>query len=97
MTGLNVMVTEELSIILQIVYHLSTDVRLVGLDEVGVITRWLTLQDVAVVEQDEVLAILIAQLVDIGAHARHRTLHRTALYEVVREEGSMDIARLQKT
>ena len=65
MACLYVVIAERLGIVFQIVDNLSGNVRTVGLHVVGVVARRLTLQDVAVLQQDEVSAIAATLLFDV--------------------------------
>ena len=84
--GFHIVVADRLRVIAEIVDDLCGDVRLCGVDEIGVVAHGLSLEDVAVVEEQHVLAILFTQFVHIAAHARHASGFRFAVEQVVGEE-----------
>ena len=96
MPRLDIVVAEGLSVVAEVVYDLGGHVGAVGLHVVVVVAGGLSLQYVAVVQQDEVLAVLCALLLDVGTDACHRTLHGAALDEVVGEEDSVHVGGLNE-
>ena len=94
MPRFDVVVAHRLRIILHVVHHRCGQVGHGGLNEIAIITRGLTLKNVAVVEQDNVLAILLAHFVYIRTHSGQRTFLVAAVDKVVRKEASVYVARL---
>ena len=68
MTGLNVVITKGLCVILQVVDHICRHVAFVGGDVVVIVASWLTLQDVAVLQQDQVVLVAQSEGVHVGGH-----------------------------
>ena len=91
MSRLYVVVAKVLGVVLQVVDNLCGNIRRVSLNIVGIVARGLSLQDVAVVQQDDVVAVALALTLEVGADSCHRTRHRTAFSKVVWEEGTMDV------
>jgi hypothetical protein len=84
--GLHVVVADALRVVSQIVYHLGPDVVTERVEIVGVVRNRLSLQDVTVLEQDEVLAVCGSLSFEIAAHACHRSGHWFPVDEIVWEK-----------
>ena len=97
MTCLYVVIAESLRVVFQVIHHLSSDVRQVGLHVVGVVAGRLSLQDVPILQENQVVAKCLPLSIKICTHACHTATHRFALYEVIGEEGSMYVGRLNQT
>ena len=91
MTCLYVVVAKGLGVVLQVVDNLCGDIRLVSLDKISLVAGGLSLQNVAILQQDDVVAIALALALEVGADTCHCPLHGTALGEVVRKESSVHI------
>ena len=91
MTRFHIVVAEGLGIVLQVVDDLCSDVGFVSLDVVGIIAGGLSLQNVAIVQQNQAVAVGLALALEVGADTRHRSLHRAALREVIWEESPVDV------
>ena len=95
MPRLDVVVAKCLSIVVHVVHHLCRNVLVsVAHDVVRPVARRLPLQDVAVVNKQQAVAILPAQTVDIRVDAGERALQRLSLDEIIREEVPVDVACL---
>ena len=94
MTGLNVVVAEGGGVVAHVVDYRGSDVLFVGSHVVRPVARRLSLQDVAVVEQQQPVAIVLAQAVDVRVHACEGALQRFPLHEVVGEEVAVHVAGL---
>ena len=105
------MVTDGFGIITHIVDNFGSDVRLFRCHKVVVIACGLALQNVAIVEQDDILPHLLTQLIYVETDACHRTFSCSMLCKdiingwgcivqtryFVGEETAMHIAGLQNT
>ena len=91
MTSLHIMVAYGGSIILHIVDYLGSYILVLGVDVVVEIAYRLTLQNVAIIEQQHILAMLLSQVVDICANPCKASCLWLATDEVVREEASVHI------
>ena len=94
MSCLDIVIAYGLGVIAQPVDNLGSGIGQRGLDEVGVVACRLALKNVAILQQYEIVAILLAQLLDIRAYPGQGTLHGSVLDVVVREETSVDVAGL---
>ena len=94
MTRFYVVVAHRLCIIPHVVHHRCGQVGHRGLNKVAIVTCGLTLKNVAVVEQDHILAILLAHFVYIRTHSGQRAFLVAAVNKVVRKETSVYVARL---
>ena len=95
MTGFDVMVTDRDHVILEEIQGIGPDVGDVGLDEIVVVDRRLTLEGVAIVHQDDFVAGGALRSHE-GGNLRHRGRHGSASDEVVRENGAVDIGGLNE-
>ena len=88
---LNVMIAESLGIVLHIVDDIGSHIGRGGIDVVEVVARGLSLQDVAIVDKDDVVAKFLAQTVYVSTNASQRSALGLASDEVVREERTVHI------
>ena len=96
MARLHVVVANGLRVIAEVVDDLCRDVGAGRVHIVGIIVYGLALEDVAIVEQDDVLAMLAAQLVDVCGHTSQRPSLGLAVDEVVGEEATVHVAGLNE-
>ena len=68
MSRFNIVITKGLCVILQVVDHICRHVAFVGGDVVVIVASWLTLQDVAVLQQDQVVLVAQSEGVHVGGH-----------------------------
>ena len=97
MTRLYVVVAKGLGVVLHVVDDLCGNIGFFRLDEVGIVACWLSLQNVAILQQDDVVAIALALALDIRTDTSHRSLHGTTLGEVVRKERSVNVGGLYQS
>ena len=95
--GLHVVVAHVACHAAHEVEHVGGNVYRRGVDEVVVVCRRLSLQDVAVVDQEEVVAILLPELPHVGVHTCQAATDGTAAVEVEGIETSVYVARLEHT
>ena len=88
------MVANSFGIIAHIVDDTRCQILVLGHYKVGPIDARLTLQNVAVVYQQQIAAILFALLINIIIGTHQCTLQRLALSEVPREKMSVNITGL---
>ena len=89
---LHIVVAHVASIVAHEAQHFACQVARLLVDVVIVVGRGLSLQDIAVVEQQHVVAILLAKALDIGMHTRQAAFHISTVDKVVGIETSMHIA-----
>ena len=65
-----------------------------GVHIIIIVAGRLTLQDVAVLQEDDVVLVGLAQIVDVRGYARQGSRFGLAVDEVVWKESSMNITRL---
>ena len=94
MARLHIVIAHCLSIIAQVVHHAGSQVLFLRHDIVRPVHAGLSLQDVAIVDEQHTVAILLALALHIGAHPGEGAFQGLALDEVVREETSMNITGL---
>ena len=94
MPRFHIVIAEGLCIVLHVVDDFGSDVLAVGLDIIGIVAHGLSLQDVAVVEQDDILAVFLAQVVYIGRYTCQRTFQFCSLYKIVWEKTAVNITCL---
>ena len=66
MTGFHIMVAYGLSVVFHVVDHTCRKVLLCGVHVVAVITGGLPLKDVAIVEQQQTVAVILTQGVNVS-------------------------------
>ena len=93
---LHIMIAEQLCIIFQIVDDLCCYIGRIGLHEVRIVAGGLSLQDVAIVQQYQVLAKHFALLINISTDTSHCAPHGLALYEVIGKEGTVHVGSLNQ-
>ena len=91
---LDVVVTHRLCVEVHVVDDAGGYVLPLGHDEVRPVAGWLSLQNVAIVNEQQVLAVFAAQLLDVCVDANQRALQGLFLHEVIREEMPVDVAGL---
>ena len=91
---LNVVVAHRLRVVAHIVDHAGREVLVVGHHVVRPIHAGLSLHDVAVVYQQQVVAILRALLFNIRVRAYERSFQGRLFHEVVWEEMTVNVAGL---
>ena len=69
MTGLNIMVTERLCIILHIVDHIRSHVASLGVHIIIIVAGGLSLQNVAILQEDNIVLIRLSKVVDVGRNS----------------------------
>ena len=94
MTRLDIVVAYGLCVVLEVVHHRGGYILSCSVDVVGIVRDRLPLQYVAIVEQYHIVAMLLAQLLDITADTRHRPSHRPAVDVIVGEEAAVNITGL---
>ena len=94
MSRFDIMIAHCLGVVSKPVHNLSCRIRQFGFNEIGVVACRLTLKNVSVLKQNDILAILFAHCFQISAYPCERALHGSVLYVVVREEATMDITCL---
>ena len=95
MARLDVVVADGLAVVLHVVHHLGSYVLLARCHEVRPVACGLSLQYVAVVNQQQLVAVLLAEAVHVGVHPRQRSLDGLCFFhEVVGEEVAVYVARL---
>ena len=65
MTGLNIVITKGLCVILQVVYHICCHVSFLCSDVVVIIAGRLSLQDISVFQQDEIILVGLAERIHV--------------------------------
>ena len=91
---LDIVVAHGLCVVAHIVDHAGREVLVVGHHVVRPVHAGLSLHDVAVVDQQQVVAILCAFLLNIGIGAHERSFQRRLLHEVIGEEMAVNVAGL---
>ena len=94
MTRLNIMISKYLRIILHVVYHIGSHVSCLCIYIIIIIAGRLTLQNVAIFQEDEIILVVFTQIVDVGRNARQGSCFRLTVDEIVREERAVHIACL---
>ena len=94
MAWLDIMVTYSLCIVLHVVDDRSGKVLIFWHHIVRPIDAGLSLQNIAVVDQQQMVAIRCAFLFNICVCTGERTLNGLTLHEVVREEVTVNVAGL---
>ena len=94
MTRLDIVVAYGLCVVLEVVHHRGGYILSCSVDVVGIVRDRLPLQYVAIVEQYHIVAMLLAQLLDITADTCHRPSHRPAVDVIVGEEAAVNITGL---
>ena len=89
---LHIVVAHVASIVAHEAQHFACQVARLLVDVVIVVGRGLSLQDIAVVEQQHVVAILLAKALDISMHSCQAAFHISTVDKVVGIEASMHIA-----
>ncbi len=92
--GLHVVVAHGLGVVAHVVDDAGREVLVVGHDVVRPVDAGLPLQDVAVVDEQQSVAVLLPLSVDVGAGPGERSLQWALLHEVVGEEVAVYVARL---
>lgn len=70
MTRFHIVVSERLGVILHIVDYVGSHIACLGVHIIIIVAGWLTLQDVAVLQEDDVVLVGFAQPVDVRGDAR---------------------------
>ena len=65
MTGLNVVITKGLCVILQVVYHICCHVSFLRSDIIIIVAGRLSLQDISVFQQDEIILVGLAERIHV--------------------------------
>ena len=94
MPGLYVVVSDGLGIVLHVVHNRCGKVLVLRHDVVRPVDTRLALQNVAVVDEQQVVAVLLTLLLDIGVHAYKRSLQGLLLHKIVGKEVPMHVAGL---
>ena len=94
MTSLYIVITESLGIILHIVDYISCHIASLGVDIIIEVAGRLSLKDIAIFQEDDIVLIGLAQIVYIRGYACQGSCLRFAIDEIVWEERTMDITRL---
>ena len=92
MSCLHIMVAEGLCVIPHVVDDRSCDVGFVRLDAIIVIADGLTLKDVTVVDEDDVLAIFLPKTVDVSTDSSQTALQGFTLHKAIGKEMSMHVS-----
>ena len=91
---LNVVVAHGLGVVFHVVDDACGQVLVLGHDIVGPVDTGLPLQYVTVVDEQQVVAVLLALLLDIRVHTYQCSFDWLLLHEVVGEEVSVNVAGL---
>ena len=94
MTRFNIMIAKYLRIILHVVDHIGSHVSSLCVYIIIIIAGRLTLQNVAIFQEDEIFLVVFTQIVDVGRNARQGSCFRLTVDEIVREERAVHIACL---
>ena len=94
MTRFNIMISKYLRIILQVVYDIGSHVSCLSIYIIIIIAGRLTLQNIAILQEDEVILIIFSQIVYVGRYARQGSCFWLTVNEIVREERAVHIACL---
>ena len=94
MSGLDVVVAHRLCIVFHVVDHLCCQVHVLGHHVVRPVHTGLSLQYIAVVYQQQVVAVLLALLGDIGVGTGQCSVDGLVVHEVPRKEMSVHITCL---
>ena len=94
MTCLYIVITESLGIILHIVDYISCYITSLGVDIIIEVAGRLSLKDIAILQEDDIVLIGLAQIVYIRGYACQGSCLRFAIDEIVWEERTMNITRL---
>ena len=78
----------------EVVHHFCCHVGYFRLHEVAVVAGGLSLEDIAIVDEDEVIAIGLSQLVDVSRYPGKCALKGFPVDKVVREKATMHVAGL---
>ena len=94
MTRFNIMIAKHLRIILHVVDHIGSHVSSLCVYIIIIIAGRLSLQNIAILQEDEVILVVFSQIVDVGRNARQGSCFRLTVDEIVREERAVHIACL---
>ena len=94
MTRFNIMISKYLRIILQVVYHIGSHVSCLSIYIIIIIAGRLALQNIAILQEDEVILVIFSQIVYVGRNARQGSCFWLTVDEIVREERAVHIACL---
>ena len=85
------MVPDILRIIFHVIDNICRNIATFCIDVVVIIASGLTLENIAVVQQNDIIAKLSAQRLYITAHSGQRTFLGLSVDEIVREKTTMDV------
>ena len=88
----NVVIAYCLRIVTKIVYYLGCDISRQRINKIIVVVQGLSLQYVAVVEKNHIVAVFLAQIAHIRSHPSHRATRLVPAEHIDGEEVSVDIA-----
>ena len=94
MTRFNIMISKYLCIILQVVYHIGSHVSSLSIYIIIIIAGRLALQNIAILQEDEVILVIFSQIVYVGRNTRQGSCFWLTVDEIVREERAVHIACL---
>ena len=94
MTRFNIMISKHLRIILHVVYHIGSHVSSLCVYIIIIIAGRLSLQNIAILQEDEVILVVFSQIIDVGRNARQGSCFWLTVDEIVREERAVHIACL---
>ena len=94
MTRFNIMIAKHLRIILHVVYHIGSHVSSLCVYIIIIIAGRLSLQNIAILQEDEVILVVFSQIIDVGRNARQGSCFWLTVDEIVREERAVHIACL---
>ena len=86
------MVAEGFGIVFHVIEYVRSHVACLGIDVVVIVAGGLSLQQVAIVEQDESVVVFLSQRVDIRLHPSQRTRLVLVFDKVVWEESAVNVA-----
>ena len=92
MPRLDVVIAHCTAVVAHHVHGLSHKVGRDGIDEIIIVSRWLTLQAVAAIGHNESVTILAPLFLHVGIDGRQPTAHLTFAQIVVLEKRPVDIA-----
>ena len=94
MTRFNIMIPKHLRIKLHVVYHIGSHVPSLSIYIIIIIAGRLTLQNIAILQENEIILVIFSQIVYIGRYTRQGSCFWLTVDEIVREERAVHIACL---